>query len=216
MSLSNQAWSLVESLVNKIERHPFNQSLGNGTLESSIFAYYIEQDSLYLQSFARVHSLIAARAELEDFILFLDFAKDALIFEQECVHHFFKAKLGLQPSGLQMPALIGYTSYLLKTAALDPVEIGVAAVLPCFWIYATIGERLLLMSSDENPYHQWIKTYTDPVFLASVHAIIAIFDRLGVAAPHLKNAMLSAFKLSVQWEFHFWDEAYRKIAFEAI
>ncbi|MBS0236456.1 MAG: hypothetical protein JSS50_03860 [Proteobacteria bacterium] len=53
MSLSQQAWNRSKQLIGAIKAHPFNQKLMNGTLDRDRFAYYIEQDSLYLRKFAR-------------------------------------------------------------------------------------------------------------------------------------------------------------------
>jgi thiaminase/transcriptional activator TenA len=40
------------------------------------------------------------------------------------------------------PTTLGYTSYLVAAAATEPYEVGVAAILPCFWIYAHMGKVL--------------------------------------------------------------------------
>ena len=60
MKLSTRAWTSSEDVYNAIIQHPFNQELMKGKLSQDNFAYYIEQDSLYLQDFARCHGIIAS------------------------------------------------------------------------------------------------------------------------------------------------------------
>ena len=81
--LSEKAWSLSKSVIQAIKNHPFNQELMKGTLARDKFAYYIEQDTLYLQDFARCHALLASKASLEDMKSFLTYSNQSLIVEQE-------------------------------------------------------------------------------------------------------------------------------------
>ena len=40
------------------------------------------------------------------------------------------------------PVCHHYVHFLKSTAALDAVEIAMAAVLPCFWIYQKVGDYI--------------------------------------------------------------------------
>jgi thiaminase/transcriptional activator TenA len=86
----------------------------------------------------------------------------------------------------------------------------VAAVLPCFWIYWDIGKQIAAAAATDNPYQAWIDTYSDPAFGEEVEAVIAITDRTAELATEEQRArMLDAFKRSTQYEWMFWDSAYR-------
>ncbi len=76
-------------VIQAIKEHPFNKELAEGSLNIEKFAYYIEQDTLYLRDFARSLAMIASKALLKFVKDFLSFSKSALIAEQEVVHSFF-------------------------------------------------------------------------------------------------------------------------------
>ena len=48
----------------------------------------------------------------------------------------------------------------------------VAAVLPCYWIYARVGEELLARSSPDPLYARWIAMYGGEEFQAVVDAVL--------------------------------------------
>ena len=42
MKLSTQAWAFSSTIIDGINRHPFNQELMNGSLARDKFAFYID------------------------------------------------------------------------------------------------------------------------------------------------------------------------------
>ena len=212
MSLSEQVWKKSKPLIDAIHAHPFNQKLMQGTLSRDAFAYYIEQDTLYLQAFARCHALVAARAPLAHVKTFLAYAEESLIAEQEVVHAFFRQLYQFKETGRLTPATISYTSYLLQTCALAPVEVAVAALLPCFWVYMDVGNAIAKNAVADNAYAKWIETYSSDAFSEAVHGIIAIFDELAEQSTEaIRLAMEDAFYKSTCLEWHFWQDAYLQI-----
>ena len=176
--LSELALQQIQPVVSKIKQHPFNQELANGSLDLAKFGYYIEQDKLYLADFSRSLAIIASKVPAKFMKDFLLFSNDALITEQEIVHNFFQNNFDLPETGKITPATISYTSYLLKTSTIDQVEIAIAAVLPCFWVYKIIGDYILQITDikSKNPYEKWIKTYSGPEFTESLEKIIRLIQ----------------------------------------
>ena len=152
MSLSQKAWELSAPIINAIKDHPFNQELMAGSLRQDIFAYYIEQDTLYLQDFARSLALIASRVPLPYVRQFLSYSEGAFIAEQEGVHQFFRNTFNFQETGLLSPATLSYTSFLLRMCTQEPVEVAIAAVRPCFWVYREVGAMIAQHADSANPY----------------------------------------------------------------
>ena len=217
MKLSTKAWQLSSDVFEAIIRHPFNQELMNGSLKQDKFAYYIEQDSRYLQDFARSLAIIASKAPLQYVRSFLRFADCAFTAEQEVVHQFFKRTFGFKETGLLTSATLSYTSYLLNICANEPVEIAVAAVLPCFWVYREVGLFIAQNSDPKNQYARWIETYASDEFGTAVEEAISIFDALGAnATDATKQKMLDAFYKSTCLEWHFWNDAYYDGVFDRI
>lgn len=217
MKLSTKAWELSSSIIQEILTHPFNQDLKNGLLAQDKFAYYIEQDSLYLKDFARCHAIIASKIPLQYVRSFLMFSDYTFIAEQEVVHQFFKHTFGFKETGLVSPATLSYTSYLLRICAMEPVEVAVAAVLPCFWVYREVGLFIAKQSNSSNPYARWIETYASADFSKSVDEAISIFDDLSEKTTEdIRQKMLDAFYKSTCLEWHFWNDSYNKAVFDGI
>jgi thiaminase/transcriptional activator TenA len=189
----------------------------NGTLERDKFSFYIEQDSLYLQDFSRCHALIASRIPLQYVRAFLRYADFALIAEQEVVHQYFKNEFRFQEIGILTPATIAYTNYLLRMCSMEPCEIGIAAILPCFWIYREVGLYIAEHSMASNPYARWIEIYASKDFSKSVDEAIGIFnDSASKANEITRQKMRDAFYTSSVLEWHFWNDAYEKRGFDTI
>lgn len=215
MKLSLKASEITADILRSIISHPFNQELMNGNLDRQKFAYYVEQDSLYLQDFSRCHALIAARAPLKYVQDFLKYANAALIAEQEVVHEFFRKTFNFKETGFITPATLSYTSYLLSVCALEPLEVAVASILPCFTIYQQVGLAIVKNSAANNPYAKWIETYSGEDFAALVKRAVEIFDELADGACEvMRQKMLDAYYKSSCLEWHFWEDAYQLKRFD--
>ncbi|WP_261555167.1 TenA family protein [Frankia tisae] len=109
------------------------------------------------------------------------------------------------------PTTRAYTSYLLATVYGGSFLEGLAAVLPCYWIYARVGARLLADSSPDPVYARWIAAYGDPAFQAVADRVVALIDRVGAdaSAPELARAA-EHFVVTARYEWMFWDAAWRR------
>ena len=78
-----------------------------------------------------------------------------------------------------MPTTLAYTSYLLRSCHQGSFAEGLAAVLPCYWIYAEVGTALLARGSPDPLYARWIATYGGEEFGRIVADVLAVVDRVG-------------------------------------
>ena len=85
-----------------------------------------------------------------------------------------------------------------------------AAVLPCFWLYADLGERLAagafgdVANDPGHPYATWLRTYGDPAFsLANRRAIDLVTGLAAAATPAVRERMRRAFRVSSEHELAF-------------
>lgn len=217
MVLSKKAWEKSLDIVEAIKKHPFNKELIKGTLSKFRFSYYIEQDSLYLQDFARCLAVIASKIELKYVRIFLRFSEYAFRTEQDVVHKFYKRTFGFKETGLITNATLNYTSFLKSVCFNESSEVGVAAILPCFWVYKSVGAFISEKTNQDNPYSRWIDTYVSKEFSTSVDSVINIFDMLAKKADtKTQSKMLDVFYKSVCLEWHFWNDAYTQVAFDNI
>ena len=217
MKLSTKAWERSSHIYDAIVNHPFNQELMQGILAKDKFAYYVEQDVLYLQDFSRCHAIIASKIPLEHMRSFLKYAEYTLIAEQEVVHQFFKKEFNFIETGLVTPATLSYTSYMLRACLNESVEVALAALFPCFWVYREVGLFIAATADKNNPYSRWIETYSSEGFCSTVDEAIDIFDTLAAnTTESIREKMLDAFYKSTCLEWHFWNDSYKMRVFDDI
>ena len=204
----NTLCNAVTELVHDIHQHPFNQALANGTLSQAVFNHYIEQDALYLSDFSKALAITAARlSNTQQSRHFLQFSLNAIQAEQD-LHQNYKNDETIKQ---QSPACFMYTNYILKMASLASVEEAVACLLPCFWVYRDVGQKIASIATQDNPYQDWITLYASEPFNQSVEAIIQITNELGsTASQTIQDKMCTAFVQSTQLEWLFWDGAYHQ------
>lgn len=206
---SDSAWEAARPVYEKILEHPFVRALADGTLSAERFRFYLRQDALYLDGYARRLAHIAARlGRKEHTEAFLRFAADGIAVER-ALHEQFLGGEHPAPEEIS-PACLLYTS-VLESQATAPVEIEAAAVLPCFVVYQRVGEAIhAQQQGTENPYRQWIETYADPAFAASTAEATAICDALADAAGDAtRRRMTDIFVRCTRMEWLFWESAWQ-------
>ncbi len=211
MTWSEKTWAEAQPIYEKITKMPFIAELAAGTLPQEKFLYYIAQDDLYLHDYAKALAIVGARAEsVEETTAFVQYAQIALISEREMHEGFFAQTPPPAKAAVQQPACHHYTHFLRATAALEPVGVGMAAVLPCFWVYREVGRHIYNNSVEGNPYQSWIDTYVGEEFEALVDGAIALCDAAAERATEAERVrMTEAFVAATRLEFDFWDAGYR-------
>jgi thiaminase/transcriptional activator TenA len=207
----DQAWQRTTELRAAIHALPFNRELAAGTLDQARFKFYITQDALYLDQYARILAIAGARGpDVATLRLFTESALGAVTVEQalhgQYLSQFGAGALNAEPS----PDCLSYTSFLLATAYHEPWEVLVAALLPCFWIYWDVGNAIAREATAANRYQAWIDTYSDEGFGNAVRAVVAATDKAAASATEATRArMTTAFIRSMQYEYLFWEGAYQ-------
>lgn len=215
MSLRQRLWATMAPTYEEILRHPFLAGLTDGTLPPERFAFYLTQDARYLVEYARALAVLAAKApEPESVAMFARHAAGALDVERE-LHTTLLPELGLDPGAVATaepaPANLAYTSYLLATAHGGDFADGLAAVLPCYWIYAEVGSALVNRGSPDPRYARWIDTYAGEEFEIVVADVLALVDQLEPGLPaHTEARMHRHAATATRYEWLFWDMAWRR------
>ncbi|MEV6984259.1 thiaminase II [Sphaerisporangium sp. NPDC051017] len=212
---SEELWEAVQPTFRAILDHPFITGLVDGTLPHDTFRHFVVQDSHYLRDYARALALCAAKSPCEDDVrAFANDAVSAIAAEQE-MHSEFMFQLGGSAEEAEKlpvaPTTRAYTSYLLATVYGGSFLDALAAVLPCYWIYARVGEALLAESSPDPLYTQWIAAYGDPGFQKVVRRVVDLIDRTGAdSTPRQRAVALEHFVTTARYEWMFWDAAWRQ------
>jgi thiaminase/transcriptional activator TenA len=209
---SQELWDAIDPIYTAILDHPFITGLVDGSLPRDAFRHFVVQDSHYLRDYARALALCAAKAPTEDDVrAFASDAVGAIAAEQE-MHAEFMFQLGgsaEQAAELPVgPTTRAYTSYLLATVYGGSFLDGLAAVLPCYWIYARVGEALLKESSPDPLYRRWIAAYGDESFQDAVRRVVTLADRTGEeSTPLQRSRALDHFVTTARYEWMFWNAA---------
>jgi thiaminase (transcriptional activator TenA) len=146
MTFSTEAWQKNLPRYQTILTLPFNRDLQAGTLAQERFKHYMIQDAHYLEGFARALSLAASKGHRTEHIVQFAAAAQTAILVERSLHQEYFSHFGVSADAFAAsepsPVCDHYVSYLLRVAALEPFEVALAAVLPCFWIYWEVGQHI--------------------------------------------------------------------------
>jgi len=190
---------------------PFIRELAEGTLDRERFNFYVQQDALYLVDYTRALSLIASKADkAERMLQFLKFAEYSLEVEKER-HDSYMATHAIKPADRKSISCVAYTNFLLSVAALEPIEVAMASILPCFCVFQKVAEHIYVNASDNNPYRDWIDLYAGEEYKQATDQALEMTDVMASRAGETtREKMKEAFVLATKMEYMFWDSAYRQ------
>lgn len=159
---TDDAWQRNLPLFNATLALPFNQELAAGTLSQAAFRHYMIQDAHYLVAFGRALAAAAAKAhDAEGVVQFANCAHEAVVVERQ-LHDGFMREYAISAEEFAStplsPVCHHYCHFLQSVAWSQPYPIALAALLPCFWIYAEVGRAILAQAAPNNPYQSWIDT----------------------------------------------------------
>ncbi|WP_195909143.1 TenA family protein [Microlunatus sp. Gsoil 973] len=212
---SQTAWRAVADWFTAITTHPFLQQLADGTLPEPVFARYLLDDAHYLTGYSAALATLAARSTDHGARVMLARSAAGALEAEGQLHRGYLLPRGVDPDAPDAaeptPTCVAYVDGLRATAFAEPPGVGMAAVLPCFRVYAEVGRWIIGQAvPDPHPYRAWIKTYADPAFAEAVRMAEAYTDRLADAAgDQERDAMLAAYVRSTRFEWMFWDAAWR-------
>lgn len=196
-------WDAAGDALEAFTTGGFVPQLGAGTLSEDRFRFYLAQDSYYLNVYASVLAALAASARDADERTMWASAVTGAIAEEQAM----QARWGIPEHVEPTPATQAYTDFL-RAVAHDTYPVAVAGVLPCFWVYAQVGQRLAEVAHDDHPYASWLATYDDPEFHAATAEAIAVTERLLAEATAIDRAEAArAFIRACDLEAEFFAQA---------
>ena len=203
-------WAAGGETWHQILDLPFVRALGDGTLDEDLFAFYLDQDALYLRDYSRALATLSARADAaEAQVHWAAGAHEAIAAESQLHEGWLanRARLG-GPS----PITMGYTNFLRATAAGDDYVVGAAAILPCYWLYEEVGAVLSSQNHADHPYAEWLSMYGGEEFAADVARSLAEVERaFEAASPAQRVRAARAYLSACVYEREFFDQAHRAL-----
>lgn len=197
--------------------HPFVQGIGKGELEKDTFIFYLKQDYKYLLEYAKVFALGALKASDEETIKNFTASQKAVLDEMN-LHRSYMESCGISSEEADgaSPSLFNraYTSNMMVVGYNEGIVGLMASVLPCAWSYYDFACRLKEEFSDNlesNYYKSWIETYASDEFYESFSWFFPVMDKLceGKNEKELEK-IVDIFRSSVEFEYLFWDMAYKR------
>jgi thiaminase (transcriptional activator TenA) len=213
MSFAKEVRKKADPIWQASFHHPFVKELGEGTLDLKRFRYYVMQDAYYLRHFARVQAIGAAKSpDLATTARLAHHAQSTCEAELS-LHETFADLLGItdeeKASFIPAPTAYAYTSHMYRAAYEGHLGDVIAAILPCYWLYYEIGERLKDCKPAEPIYQKWIGTYSSDWFRSLVEEQIARLDAIAEAVTEAdRKRMEQHFLISSEYEYEFWEMAY--------
>lgn len=209
-SWTREAWAAALPVYNDIIEHPFIKELAAGTLDPARFDRYLAQDEVYIGNYGRQ---MFELAELIDdpsaHEMFVAFAREGLEGEK-AMHDLLIERFGIDTQVLPSPVTADYNAHSQAAIGTGSKEIGLAALLPCMWVYNEVGQHILKIASVEgNPYREWIREYGNEAFTEGVNAVLQLADTYAAAAsPEVRARMTAEFVAATRFEYWFWDYGY--------
>lgn len=203
-------WAAGGETWHQILELPFVRALGDGTLDEDLFAFYLDQDALYLRDYSRALATLSARADTAAAqVHWAAGAHEAIAAESQLHEGWLanRARLG-GPS----PITMGYTNFLRASAAGDDYVVGAAAVLPCYWLYEEVGAVLSSQNHADHPYAEWLSMYGGEEFAAEVARSLAeVEGAFEAASPAQRVRAAQAYLSACVYEREFFDQAHRAL-----
>jgi len=197
--------------------HPFVQELGAGTLDKEKFKFYLLQDYLYLLQYAKVFATAVLKSDTEEYMANFSKSQDYILNGEMNVHREYMKSFGITPSQVETvkSSLFNrsYTANMLSYGLTGGLAEVLAAVFPCAWTYADYGKRLKEQYSDKlegNFYKTWIENYASDEFSNSFEWFYDALDNLiANMSDEQREKIEDIFISSVEFEYLFWDMAYK-------
>ena len=163
MLITKKLWECNYNLASLSLNTKFVQGIKNGDLPKTKFQEYLAQDYFFLESFARAYGLAVSKSRNKKNIKTLSVLLSG-VSEELILHETYAKGWDIDlTTNLIGPATKKYTDFLEEVSLnLSLIEI-MSAMTPCMRLYSWLGKKLLNMISD-NPYKEWILTYSDESF----------------------------------------------------
>ncbi|MBO0925660.1 bifunctional hydroxymethylpyrimidine kinase/phosphomethylpyrimidine kinase [Cellulomonas sp. zg-ZUI199] len=204
---SVDAWERAAGLRGACDDLPFVRGLADGTLPVDDFEAYLHQDALYLAQYSRVLARASQLAPGPAAQVFFAQGAARCLDVEARLHE--ERLTGSGRSGPASPATTAYVDHLLAVAATGSYAEVVAAVLPCYVLYADLGARILARAGHlgAHPYGDWVATYGDPAFAAAADRASDLADAAAREVGAVTRArMLAAYAASCAHEVAFFDQ----------
>ncbi len=212
MSTAAKLLHAMADIWKAYNQHPFVLGIQNGTLDREKFRYYMIQDYLYLEDYAKTFAVGVAKAK--SLSLANLFAKYIAVMNGELnVHQGYLAKLGVSQEEIDSTPRsldsLSYTSYMLRVAYEEGEAEILAAILSCAYSYEVIAENMVKNNpaSLEDPFYgDWIKGYISDDYREENKILLKELDHIteNYSEKQIEH-LVHIFTVCSRYEMAFWE-----------
>lgn len=215
MKTTERLLAAVTEIWTSYNEHHFILGIENGTLDKEKFRYYMIQDYLYLEEYAKTFAVGVAKAKsLRTANLF---AKYISVMNGELnVHDGYLAKLGVMQEDIDAASRsldnLSYTSYMLRVAYEEGEAEILAAILSCAYSYERIAKNIVKNnpeSINDEFYGEWIRGYASDDYAADNVVLLETLDTLTENYTEKQvQHLIDIFVVCSRYEWAFWQMAW--------
>lgn len=216
MKTTERLLAAAQDIWAAYNEHPFVLGIQDGTLDQEKFRYYIIQDFLYLEEYAKVFALGIAKAKSPETIALFSKYVTLLTEGEMDIHRGYMGKFAVSREELEATprALdnLSYTSYMLRVAYEEGEAEILAAILSCAYSYEVIARKIVKCDPaalDHPFYGDWVKGYADPHYSEANVLLLEMTDRLtqNYTERQLRH-LVDIFVACSRYELAFWELAW--------
>ncbi|MDO4633717.1 MAG: thiaminase II [Eubacteriales bacterium] len=207
----------AKEIWNRYYEHPFVKSIEDGTLEKEKFRYYIIQDFLYLEDYAKSFAIGIAKAKSVETTQIFSGYINLLTGSEMDIHHGYMGKFGVTEEELaNTPRALdnlSYTSYMLRVAYEEGEAEILTAILSCAYSYELIAKNMVKNTPDclnHDFYGDWISGYASDNYSCGNAVLIDTLNKLtdNYTEQQLKH-LIDIFVACSRYEYLFWEFSWK-------
>ncbi|MBQ5325704.1 MAG: thiaminase II [Oscillospiraceae bacterium] len=212
MNTSEKLLGAAAEIWKKYNTHPFVMGIQDGTLDKEKFRYYMIQDYLYLEDYAKTFAVGVAKAK--SLRIANLFTKYINVMNGELnVHQGYLAKLNVTQEEISSTPRsldnLSYTSYMLRVAYEEGEAEILAAILSCAYSYEVIAKNIVKnnpRSVCDEFYGDWIKGYISDSYSTENLVLLEEINRLTENYSHRQiQHLIDIFVACSLYELNFWE-----------
>ncbi len=213
MTTTERLLNATKDIWESYNDHPFVKGIENGTLDKEKFRYYIIQDFLYLEEYAKAFAIGIAKAKsIETTQIFSEYIT-LLTGSEMNIHHGYMGKFAVSQEELNNTPRtlenLSYTSYMLRVAYEETEAEILATILSCAYSYELIAKNIVKNNpncANHDFYGEWIRGYSSNEY---ADGNIILIDALNKLTEHYTEKQLKhlieIFVVCSKYEYLFWD-----------
>lgn len=191
---------------------PFVLGIQNGTLEKEKFRYYIIQNYLYLEDYAKTFAVGVTKSKSLEMVNL--FAKYISVMNKEPdVHNGYLARLGVTQEEIDSTPRsldnLSYTSFMLRVAYEEGEAEILAAILSCAYSYEIIVKNIVKNnpeSINDAFFGDWIKEYASDAYVEDNTILLDTLNCLRESYTESQiHHLIDIFFACSRYELAFWE-----------